>query len=111
MGLVRSYQAILIAGILIAISSGTAILLINRYEVSQPFDPKLFYRFDRWTSRVELCSSFYDEKTYCGSELNRRVNEAVNAEHVAANKTFLRLGYTKEEIDRWPESVAGLNPF
>jgi hypothetical protein len=105
LGLVRTYQAILIAGILIAISSGGAILFVNRYEVGQPFDPTLFNRFDRWTGRVEVCSSIYDDKTYCGVELNRRANEAVNAAHLAANKTFLRLGYTQEEIDRWPESV------
>jgi hypothetical protein len=101
----RTYQAIIIAGALIAISSGGAIMFINRYEVAQPFTPQLFNRFDRWTGRVELCSSFYDEKTYCGSELRRVADEAANAEHLAANKTFLSLGYTQEEIDRWPAHV------
>jgi hypothetical protein len=101
----RSYHAIIIAGALIAISSGGAFMLINRYEVSQPFDPHLFNRFDRWTGRAELCSPFYDEKTYCGSALTRVVAEAANVEHLAANKTFLSLGYSQEEIDHWPESV------
>jgi hypothetical protein len=103
--LMRTYQAINVGGILIAISSGGAIVLINRYEVSQPFDPSLFNRFDRWTGRVELCSSIYDNKTYCGSELNRRNDEAVNVQYRAANDVFLNLGYTQEEINNWPKFV------
>jgi hypothetical protein len=103
--MMRTHQAIIIAGILIAVSSGGAILLINRYEVSQPFDPKLFNRFDRWTGRAELCSSYYDEKTYCGPDLRRRVDEAANAAHLLANNTFLSLGYTQEEINGWPTAV------
>jgi hypothetical protein len=101
----RTYQAIIAAGILIAISSVGAILFINRYEVAQPFNSQLFNRFDRWTGRVEFCSSYYDEKTYCGSDLQRRADEAVNAEHLVANNTFLILGYTQEEINNWPKSV------
>ena len=103
--MMRTHQAIIIAGILIAISCGGAILLVNRYEVSQPFDPALFNRFDRWTGRVELCSSLYDSKTYCGSEFARRNDEAVKATHSAANKTLLSLGYAQEEINSWPPSV------
>jgi hypothetical protein len=103
--MMRTHQAIIIAGILIAVLSGGAILLINRYEVSQPFDPKLFNRFDRWTGRAELCSSYYDEKTYCGPDLRRRVDEAANAAHLLANSTFLSLGYTQEEINGWPNAV------
>ena len=101
----RTHQAIIIAGILIAVSSGSAILIINRYQVSQPFDPQLFNRFDRWTGQVELCSSIYEDKTYCGSELKQRLDEGVKAEHLVANSTFLSLGYTQEEIDRWPNYV------
>jgi hypothetical protein len=104
----RTYQAIIVAGALIAISSGGAIMLTNRYEVSQPFEPSLFKRLDRWTGRVELCSSLYDEKTYCGSELSRRADEAVKADHVSANNIFLSFGYTQEEIDRWPTYELGL---
>jgi hypothetical protein len=101
----RTYQAIIVAGFLIAIASGGAILLINRYEVSQPFEPSLYNRFDRWTGRVELCSSYYDGKTYCGLELSGRVDEAVNAEKLVANQKFLSLGYSQEEINNWPKSV------
>jgi hypothetical protein len=101
----RTYQAIIVAGALIAISSGGAIMLINRYEVVQPFTPPMFNRFDRWTGRVEVCSSVYDEKTYCGTELLRRTNDAIETEHLAANQTLLDLGYTQEEIDHWPASV------
>ena len=104
----RSYHAIIVAGLLIAISSGGAIMFVNRYEVSQPFDPNLFKRFDRWTGRVELCSSHYDEKTYCGSELSRRADESVKADHVTANNIFLSFGYTQEEINHWPDYQLGL---
>jgi hypothetical protein len=104
----RSYHAIIVAGVLIAISSGGAIMLVNRYEVSQPFDQNFFKRLDRWTGRVELCSSLYDEKTYCGSELSRRADEAVKADYVAANNIFLSFGYTQEEINRWPDNQLGL---
>src|SRR5262249_14997574 len=31
----------------------------------------------RWTGRVELCSSYFDGKTYCGFELERRAAQAI----------------------------------
>jgi hypothetical protein len=101
----RTNQAIIVVGLLVAIAAGGAIMLINRYEVGQPFDPMMFNRFDRWTGRAEICSSFYDEKTYCGRDLKRRAQEGVEALHLAANKKFLSLGYTQEEIERWPANV------
>jgi hypothetical protein len=41
----RTSFAILAAGILVALSTA-AILWATRYEVAQPFDPKLFHRYD-----------------------------------------------------------------
>src|SRR5271156_1805833 len=101
----RDYQAILIAGALIAVCSGGAILWTNRYQIDQPFEPLMFKRYDRWTGRVELCSSLYDEKTYCGDELVRRSDEAVRAAHAYANEKFRSWGYSQDEINGWPEHV------
>jgi hypothetical protein len=99
----RTYQALIIAGTLVAISATTAI--ITRYEVTQPFNPVMFTRYDRWTGRVEMCSSLYDNKTYCGSDMLRRAEAAVDMQHVAANKRFLSLGYSQEEIDHWSRDL------
>jgi hypothetical protein len=65
----RADHAIFISGALIAMSAGGALMVIDRYEVSQPFNPMMFNRFDLWTGRVERCSSFYNNRTYCGSNL------------------------------------------
>ena len=40
-------------GVLIAVSVSAVILITNRYQVSQPFTPRVFTRFDRWTGKVE----------------------------------------------------------
>jgi hypothetical protein len=104
-GPMRVSLAILVSGLLIAFCSGGAILWTNRYQIDQPFEPTLFKRYDRWTGRIELCSSYYDERTYCGTELSRRADEGVRAEHAYANKKFLSWGYSQEQIDSWPEHV------
>lgn len=101
----RTNQAIIVAGALIAFSTGGAILLVNRYEVAQPFNPILFTRLDRWTGQVETCGSIYDNKTYCGRDLVRRNQQAIDADHLAANERFLALGYTQHEINLWPASI------
>jgi hypothetical protein len=98
-------RIIVVIGLLIAVSAGAAILITNRYQVSEPFRPSMFTRFNRWTGKVEQCSSIYDDTTYCGSALSQRIQTALNAEHEAEHQTFLRYGYTQEQIDRWPPNV------
>jgi hypothetical protein len=68
---------IALVGVLIAVSVGGAILVTNRYQVSQPFNPFMFTRLDRWTGKVETCSSIYDNTTYCGHALSQRNNKAL----------------------------------
>src|SRR5215813_9722454 len=70
-------RAIIVAVLLIAVFCGGAIMWVNRYEVAEQFNPNLFERYDRWTGRVELCSSYFDGKTYCGFELERRAGQAI----------------------------------
>ncbi len=101
----RNSHAIIVAGALLAVCSGGAIMWTNRYQIDQPFEPLLFRRYDRWTGRVEICSSYYDNKTYCGEELTRRTDEAVRAQHTYANEKFLSWGYSQDEINRWPQNV------
>lgn len=93
------------AGLLTAVSVGATILITNRYQVSQPFTPSMFTRFDRWSGRVEVCSSVYDNTTYCGNALSRRNHAALDAEHEAEYQALLRYGYTQEQIDRWSPNV------
>jgi hypothetical protein len=99
----RTY-AIIGAGTLVALSIA-AVLWTTRYEVAQPFDPTLFRRYDRWTGRVEICSSMFDERTYCGPALKQRADEAVQADDATARKALLSYGFTEEEIDHWPKYV------
>lgn len=101
----RTYQAILLAGAVIAVCSSSAILWAERYQINQPFEPMLFKRYDRWTGRVELCSSSYDQTTYCGTELVVKSDGAVRALHASANRKFLASGYSQEEISRWSPNV------
>jgi hypothetical protein len=101
----RNYRAILIAGALVAICSGGAIMWTNRYQIDQPFQSLLFKRYDRWTGRVEFCSSFYDNKTYCGEDLARRKDEGRRALYGYANEKFLSWGYSQDQINRWPQNV------
>ena len=101
----RPYHAIIIAGALVATSAGGSIIVINRYEVTQPLNPITFNRSDLRTGRVEACSSIYDNKTYCASDLVQIAQEALDAAHLAANKRFLSLGYSQEDIDHWPTSL------
>jgi hypothetical protein len=76
-GKVLNIQKVIIAvGVLIAVSTGSAILLTNHYEVVQPFDPQWFSRFNRWTGEVEFCSSTLFEKTYCGAALYLKIEKA-----------------------------------
>jgi hypothetical protein len=42
----------------------------------------MFNRFDLWAGRVETCSSFYDNKTYCGSDLVQIAQEALDTAHL-----------------------------
>jgi hypothetical protein len=98
-------KAIIAMGVLIALSAGGAIMLTNRYQVSQPFDPRMFTRFDRWFGRVEICSSYYDETTYCGAALSRRTQEGVDAANEAEYQKFLEYGYTQAQIANWPPHV------
>lgn len=98
-------QIIVAVGVLIAVSVGAAILITNRYQVSQPFTPSMFTRFDRWTGKVELCSSIYDDTTYCGRALSQRNKTALNSEHEAEHQAFLKYGYTQDQIDHWPPIV------
>jgi hypothetical protein len=101
-----SIQKVTIAmGVLIALSSGGAIMLTNRYQVSEPFEPAMFTRFDGWTGHAEVCSSYYDERTYCALALKRRIQQELDAEHEAAYQKFLAYGHTQEEIERWPAHV------
>jgi hypothetical protein len=100
----KTNTVIFAVGALIALSVGSAIMLTNHYQVSQPFTPTMFTRLDRWTGRVERCSSMYDEKTYCGSDLERRIKEAIDAEHAAEYQKFLSYGYTPKEIEGWPQN-------
>jgi hypothetical protein len=99
-----SYHAIIIAGALM-ISTAGAIMVLDRYEVARPFSSMMFNRFDLWTGRVETCSSFYDNKIYCGSDLVQIAQEALDTAHLAANNRFLSLGYSQEDIDHWPTPV------
>jgi hypothetical protein len=103
--MMRTHQAIIVAGVLVAASTGAAIIWINRYQVGQPFNPVMFTRYDRWTGRLEACSSYYDGKTYCGSDLARHTQEAIDAERLAANKVFRDFGYSQKEMDRWPKHI------
>jgi hypothetical protein len=52
-----------------------------------------------------MCSSYYDERTYCGKDLISRADEAVRAEHAFANEMFLSWGYSQDEINHWPQHV------
>jgi hypothetical protein len=96
--------AILAAGILAALSTA-AILWATRYEVAQPFDPKLFHRYDRWTGRVETCSSYFDRRTYCDSALTQRADQAVRADNARVMQTLRGWGYSENEINSWPKHV------
>lgn len=98
-------QIIFAVGVLMAVSVGAAILITNRYQVSQPFTPRMFTRFDRWTGNVEICSSTYDNTTYCGDALSQRINTALDVEHEAEHQAFLKYGYTQDQIDHWPPNV------
>jgi len=101
-----SIQKVIFAvGVLIAISVGSAIMLTNHYEVAQPFNPMMFSRLNRWTGHVELCSSIYDQTTYCGPAMYQRNEKALAEEHAAENQKFLSYGYTQEEIESWPAHV------
>jgi hypothetical protein len=100
----RTSFAILTAGILVALST-VAILWTTRYEVAQPFDPKLFHRYDRWTGRIETCSSYFDERTYCGFALGQRADQAVQADNERAMQTLRNWGYSENEIKSWPKHV------
>ena len=104
--MISGNKAIASVGILTAVVLSAAYMLTNRYQVAEPFDPNLFNRFDRWTSRVEACSSMYDGRTYCGEELDRRLEQAITAEHEAADRKLNAYGYTQLQIAGWPRSVA-----
>jgi hypothetical protein len=98
-------KAIFGVGVMIAVSVGSAIMLTNHYEVQQPFNPALFSRFNRWTGSAELCSSRYDDRTYCGQALVQRSQKAVDDSYAAAHQKFLDYGYNQEEIESWPANV------
>lgn len=101
----RIYQAIIVAGLLIGVSTGGVFAWMYRYDVAHPFNLMMFQRYDRWTGRVELCSTMFDQDTYCGPALKRRADEAVQVRYTSANIVFRTLGYSQEQIDHWPQSV------
>jgi hypothetical protein len=89
-------QNIIVAmAIVIALSVGGAIMITNHYEVSQPFNPLVFSRFDRWTGTVELCSSSHDNTTYCAvtvEQLSREIkNLSMTNMGYLPNSTLMRL--------------------
>jgi hypothetical protein len=76
----RTYHVII--GGALMISTAGAIMVLDRYEVAQPFSSMMFNRLDLWAGRVETCSSFYDNKTYCGSDLVQIAQEALDRAHL-----------------------------
>jgi hypothetical protein len=98
-------KAIIVVGVLIALSVAVAIMVTNRYHVSQPFSPLMFTRFDRMLGRVEVCSSYYDATTYCGDALNLRSKEDADREQDYERQKLINYGYKQEDIEKWPENV------
>lgn len=104
----RTPHAILAAGALIAVSSAGTILYINRYEIAQPFDPQFFKRYDRWTGRVEYCSSMYDNKTYCGPELFRRSQQLSTRKTRMQTGCFSASATHSNRLINWPRPLSEL---
>jgi hypothetical protein len=103
----NTLQMVIIAvGVLIAASVGGAIMLTFRYQV-ESVDPDLplFTRFDRWTDKVEQCTSHYEDRTYCGAAMLQRLRQDVDAEHAKEEQKLRTLGYTQKEIEAWPPYV------
>jgi hypothetical protein len=106
MKLTTLHMVIIAVGVLIAASVGGAIMLTFRYQV-ESVDPDLpmFTRFDRWTGKVEQCTSYYEDRTYCGAAMLQRLQQDNDAQHAKEEQTLRALGYTQKEIESWPPYV------
>src|SRR5205809_433949 len=92
-------------GILIGVAGGAAILLSTRYQLGGASDPNMFTRFDLWTGHLEYCSSYFDDKTYCGNALETRVQQWNEVNSQLAHRRFRDYGYSEEQIEAWPSQL------